>query len=160
MSGPVTPVRVVIVHWNQPEECVATVDQLLYGSLPVRVTVVDNASERTARAELGAGLAERIDERLVEIIDAPTNLGFGPGANLGLRAFLERTDEGDWVFLAPHDVQVAEDTIETILAAAAAVGEAQGRPAEGRGISHPSQAQHRLHRRYGRRQVNGDQLPV
>ncbi|MEZ5350636.1 MAG: hypothetical protein R2714_15755 [Microthrixaceae bacterium] len=101
MSGPVTPVRVVIVHWNQPEECVATVDQLLYGSLPVRVTVVDNASERTARAELGAGLAERIDERLVEIIDAPTNLGFGPGANLGLRAFLERTDEGDWVFLAP-----------------------------------------------------------
>ena len=44
MSGPVTPVRVVIVHWNQPEECVATVDQLLYGSLPVRVTVVDNAS--------------------------------------------------------------------------------------------------------------------
>lgn len=121
MSGPVTPVRVVVVHWNQPEECVATVDQLLYGSLPVRVTVVDNASERTARAELGAGLAERIDERLVEIIDAPTNLGFGPGANLGLRAFLERTDEGDWVFLAPHDVQVAEDTIETILAAAAAV---------------------------------------
>lgn len=116
----------VVVHWNQPDECVATVDQLLGSTVPVRVTVVDNASKHAARAELGAGLAERIDEDLVEILDSPSNSGFGPGANVGLQRFLDRNDarkpdEGDWVFVVPHDVQVAPDTIERILDAASQV---------------------------------------
>lgn len=110
-----TSLAVVVVHWNSPGDCAKTVEQLRASSVPVRITVVDNASERANRAELADLLAGVAD---VEILDCPANLGFGPGANVGLERFLADKDGSEWVALVPHDVQLATDTLEAMLAAA------------------------------------------
>src|SRR5688572_15358518 len=93
-----TPVlTVVLVHWNQPERCLKTVAACEGQGVDVRITVVDNGSSRDARDRLAAELPDH-----VELIDAGGNLGFGPGANVGLRRWLEH-GEGDWAVVAPHD---------------------------------------------------------
>lgn len=111
------PVRVVVVHWNQPADCILTVKCLLASSVPVRITVVDNASASTQREMLGEGLRGLGDDGCVEILDAPQNLGFGPGANIGLERFLGDPEDGEWVFVVPHDVEVGVATLEAMLAA-------------------------------------------
>lgn len=118
---PVPPVRVVLVHWNQPVECGATVKRLAAGDQPVRITVVDNASRPDERAELERQLADAGAGVDLEVVDAGANLGFGPGANVGLRRFLGRPDDGEWVVLVPHDVEVPPGTLPAMLDAAAAV---------------------------------------
>ena len=109
MTDTTVPLRVVIVHWNQAEACIGTVARFGDREVPVRVTVVDNASDPDALAELRKGLDElRADWPTgpdgLELIEHPANAGFGPGANVGLRRFLADPDDGDWVALAPHDV--------------------------------------------------------
>ena len=90
--------RVVLVHWNQPERLAATASAFRASvGVDVRITVVDNGSSPANRAALD-GVAE-IDE----IVDAGANRGFGPGANVGFRRFLEDPDDGEWVALAPHE---------------------------------------------------------
>jgi GT2 family glycosyltransferase len=115
------PLRVVIVHWNQPEACVGTVGRFLSAEVPVRVTVVDNASRPDALAALRAGLGELGPDRsaTVEVVEAGRNTGFGPGANIGLRRFLDRVDDGEWVALAPHDVEPFPGCLRDALDAAA-----------------------------------------
>lgn len=108
-------VRVLVVHWNQAEDCIATVAGLLGSTVPVRVTVIDNASCVDQRRRLGDGLAPLIARGDVEILDAPQNLGFGAGANLGLERFLGDRGDGSWVFLVPHDVEVAAGAMAAIL---------------------------------------------
>lgn len=115
-----TPLRVVIVHWNQARECLATVARFMDLERPVRVTVVDNASDPAERDALSSGIAQRWSEDSVELVPLGTNAGFGPGANVGLRRFLERPDDGEWVLLAPHDVEPARGCITALLEAAAA----------------------------------------
>lgn len=119
LSGP--PLRVVLVHWNQPLECGATVKRLAAGDQPVRITVVDNCSRPGDRAELDRQLADAGQGLDLEVLDASGNLGFGPGANLGLRRFLERPDDGEWVALMPHDVGLPVETLPGMLATASAV---------------------------------------
>ncbi len=116
------PLRVVVVHWNQPEDCVATVARLLGDDVPTRVTVVDNASRPEALARLHDGLAGLSDaERArVEVLTQPSNTGFGPGANAGLQAFLDRPGDGAWVALCPHDVEPFAGCLRALLDAAAA----------------------------------------
>lgn len=118
MSG-TTPLRVVVVHWNQPGECLATVARFLDREVPVRLTVVDNASTPANRAALDAGLEGVGAPGQVEVVDAGRNLGFGPGANVGLRRFLADPDDGEWVALCPHDVDPAPGCLATMLEAAA-----------------------------------------
>jgi N-acetylglucosaminyl-diphospho-decaprenol L-rhamnosyltransferase len=113
------PLRVVVVHWNQPESCLGTVARFLDREVPVRVTVVDNGSAPDALDELRGGL-DRFPDGTVELIDVGRNAGFGPGANVGLRRFLERPDDGDWVALAPHDVDPHPGCLAAMLDAAAA----------------------------------------
>lgn len=89
----------VLVHWNQAEACVRTVGQFQDQAMPVAVIVVDNGSRPEELEVLHHGLDGRDH---VEIIECGTNLGFGPGANVGLRRWL--ADGGtEWCLLAPHD---------------------------------------------------------
>lgn len=111
----VTAVRVVLVHWNQPERLAATVAAFRASEgVDVRVTVVDNGS----RSPLGDGVAD-------VVLDAGGNVGFGPGANVGLRRFLDDADDGEWVVIAPHDALPAPDCLRRLLDAVA------GRPEAG-----------------------------
>jgi len=111
------PLRVVIVHWNQVGACIETVDRFLDRELPVRVTVVDNGSRPEAVAALRLALAER-GER-AELVEVGDNAGFGPGANVGLRRFLADPEDGEWVALAPHDVDPFPGCLAAMLDAVA-----------------------------------------
>ena len=113
------PLRVVIVHWNQVGACLDTVARFRDREVPVAVTVVDNASEPEARRELRAGLARFPDDE-VELVEVDRNAGFGPGANVGLRRFLDDPDDGDWCVLAPHDVDPFPGCLAAMLDAAGA----------------------------------------
>ena len=114
------PLRVVLVHWNQAEDCLATVDRFTDREVPVRLTVVDNASRPEQVELLLDGIAARRSGGAdIEVLALSENTGFGPGANAGIRRFLERPDDGDWVVLAPHDVDPYPGTLADMLDAAA-----------------------------------------
>jgi len=87
--------------------------------VPLRFIVVDNASEPESLARLQALLGDAPD---VELIEHPTNGGFGGGANVGLRHWLDTTSPGevsDWALLSPHDVEPAADCLALLFAAVA-----------------------------------------
>jgi len=86
-------ISVVLVHRDQPERLVDTIDAFRSQDVPVAITVVDNGSEA-----LPAVAADDVD-----VIAMGANLGFGPAANVGYRKFLADPDAGEWVVLAPHD---------------------------------------------------------
>jgi hypothetical protein len=89
----VQPIAVVIVHRDQPERLVDTIEAFRAQDVPVAITIVDNGS-RTVPS---------FDDGDVEVIRMGANLGFGPAANVGYRKFLADADAGEWVALAPHD---------------------------------------------------------
>ena len=110
-----SPLTVVVVHRNRPERFRTTVDALRTQTVPTRVLVVDSGSEPAARDAVAEMVAERAGDELLAFDE---NLGFGPGANVGLQRWLD-DGEGDWVGLCPHDALPAPDCVETMLAAVA-----------------------------------------
>jgi N-acetylglucosaminyl-diphospho-decaprenol L-rhamnosyltransferase len=111
------PVTVVLVHWNQPDRCAASIDAFGRQGVPVRVVVVDNGSAPSALARLREVAAA--SPAPVEVVARPQNLGFGPGANVGFRRWLEGGC-GEWCALAPHDALPADGTLAALIAAAEA----------------------------------------
>jgi GT2 family glycosyltransferase len=90
----VQPLSVILVHRDQPERLLDTIEAFRAQDLPVTITVVDN----------GSVVLPPIEAADVTVVRAGRNLGFGPAANVGYRAFLADKDAGEWVVLAPHDV--------------------------------------------------------
>ena len=118
LSTSPTPLRVVLVHWNQVQACIETIDRFLNREVPVRITVVDNGSRPEALEELRRAVQDRQSQ--VGLIEVGANAGFGPGANVGLREFLADPEDGDWVVLAPHDVDPFPGCLAAMLAEAKA----------------------------------------
>jgi GT2 family glycosyltransferase len=56
-----------------------------------------------------------------DVIEVGRNIGFGPGANVGLRHWLEATRE-PWAIVAPHDAEPVGDCVARLL------GELEDRP--------------------------------
>lgn len=108
-----SPLTVVVVHRNRAERCRATVTALREQTVPTRVVVVDAGSEPAARDAVAAVVADRAED---EFLASPENLGFGPGANVGLRHWLT-SGTGEWAGLCPHDALPAPDCLERLLAA-------------------------------------------
>ena len=106
------PVTVVVIHRNRPDSVGRTVDAFRNQTVPTEVLVVDNGSADETAAQLESIVGD------AEIVFAGTNLGFGPGGNVGLRRFL-RSAAGEWVALAPHDALPEPDTVERMLDAVA-----------------------------------------
>lgn len=88
------PLSVILVHRDQPERLLDTIEAFRAQDRPVAITVVDN----------GSVVLPPIAGADVTVLRAGRNLGFGPAANVGYRAFLADPDAGEWVALAPHDV--------------------------------------------------------
>ncbi len=84
---------VVLVHRNQPQRLRDTIAAFRAQDVPVTMAVVDNGS--TALPD--------VEGPDVVVLDAGGNLGFGPGANVGYRYFLDNESDWDWIALAPHD---------------------------------------------------------
>jgi N-acetylglucosaminyl-diphospho-decaprenol L-rhamnosyltransferase len=112
------PVTVVLVHWNQPERCheslAAFAKAAAEADVELGVVVVDNGSEPEALVRLRDGLADD-----VTVLEAGGNLGFGPGANVGLRWWLDGPP-GEWVAIAPHDALPDATCLAEMLDAVAA----------------------------------------
>jgi N-acetylglucosaminyl-diphospho-decaprenol L-rhamnosyltransferase len=89
-------VHMILVHHDHPEGCARSVGAFCAEERVGSVTVVDTSSDPTSRARL----IELCPD--VEVLDAGGNIGFGPGANRGLRAWLDSGD-GSWVGVAPDD---------------------------------------------------------
>ncbi len=101
MTGELT---VVVVHRDQPAALAATVSSLRAGwSGRLRVVVADNAS------------SDLPDLDGVEVVATGGNLGFGGGANAGLRRAAT-----PWVAVCPHDVEVGAGALDRIVEVAAA----------------------------------------
>ncbi len=105
------PVTVVVVHRDRPDSVGGTVRAFARQGVPTRVLVVDNGS----RPETVAALPSLVGDD-AELIPNGENLGFGPGANVGLRRFLD-DGLGEWVAIAPHDAVPAADTLVRMLGA-------------------------------------------
>jgi GT2 family glycosyltransferase len=116
LSTSPTPLRVVLVHWNQAQACIETIDRFLHREVPVQITVVDNGSGLQALEELRRAVHGRQSQ--VSLIEVGENAGFGPGANVGLREFLADSEDGEWVVLAPHDVDPFPGCLSAMLAEA------------------------------------------
>ncbi len=72
--------------------------------------IVDNGSSPDAIAAV-----RRVPN--AEVLATGANLGFGPGANVGLRRWLE-SDWGEWVVVVPHDALPAPQCLQRLLDAA------------------------------------------
>lgn len=111
------PLAVVLVHWNQAAALERTVERFRSHGRPLRIIVVDNASrpeELAVLRDLAAGQPD------VELVEQPANTGFGPGANAGLRRWLDDPHGSEWALLAPHDADPLDGCLDALLAAVAA----------------------------------------
>jgi|HubBroStandDraft_4_1064222.scaffolds.fasta_scaffold57463_2 N-acetylglucosaminyl-diphospho-decaprenol L-rhamnosyltransferase len=91
------PIRVFIVHWNRPHECLRTVQSFLAQDVCVRLSIVDNASE----PDLLKLLIESLPP-YVELIRLKENRGWGGGLNVLLAKWLEE-EAGQFCFVSAHD---------------------------------------------------------
>jgi N-acetylglucosaminyl-diphospho-decaprenol L-rhamnosyltransferase len=102
----------VIVHRSQPEACVRTGRLLLEEGVD-RLIVVDNGSGTAAIDRVASGLPT------AEVITLGRNTGFGPGANAGLRRWLDDgPPAGEWVLVCPHDATPEPGCVAALVKAA------------------------------------------
>lgn len=99
----------ILIHWNQPDACLATIDRFRDQGVPVRLVVVDNDSRTEALQQLRDGL----DDDVI-LLEQSANIGFGPGANVGLRQWLQHSDS-EWAAVAPHDAHPDVKTLARIV---------------------------------------------
>jgi N-acetylglucosaminyl-diphospho-decaprenol L-rhamnosyltransferase len=105
------PISLFVVHWNQPDECIATVRRLLAQQVELQVLIVDNASTPEAydllRAQLG---------RDTEIVRLEENKGWGPALNIALANWL-KSGQNPYCLISAHDAAPTEDCIKLLVRA-------------------------------------------
>jgi GT2 family glycosyltransferase len=89
--------RVFILHWNSPEQCLATVRRFEEQNVPLSITVIDNASTPELIERLRTGLP-----RNISVLVHPHNMGWGAGFNPALREWIGTKPEG-YAFISAHD---------------------------------------------------------
>lgn len=105
------PVTLLVVHWNRPRECLATVNAFRAQGVS-RVVVVDNHSTPEALRELEAGL-----DPTVQIMPLPENRGWGPALNVALAKWLE-TGRDPFCLISAHDAVLETDCVALLIQAA------------------------------------------
>jgi N-acetylglucosaminyl-diphospho-decaprenol L-rhamnosyltransferase len=105
------PISLFVVHWNQPDECIATVRRLLGQQVELRVVIVDNASKPEAYQLLRTKL-----DRNIEIVRLEENKGWGPALNIALAKWLQ-SDQSPYCLISAHDAEPAEDCIKLLVRA-------------------------------------------
>lgn len=108
------PVSLFVVHWNQPAECLATIEAIRAQDIPLDVTVIDNNSKPEARELLETRLGSE-----VEWIRLDRNRGWGGALNIGLKNWLEqRTNR--YCIISAHDAVPAAECLRLLIEAAEA----------------------------------------
>ena len=89
--------RVFILHWNRPEECLATIAVFQKQNVPLSICVIDNAS----RPEPLDLLRSRLPAE-VELLLLDRNRGWGGGHNVGLKRWLA-AETSEFCIVSAHD---------------------------------------------------------
>jgi GT2 family glycosyltransferase len=97
--------RVSVLHWNRPVECLDTVAILRGCGLALEIVVVDNCSESENVRKLEAELPKD-----VELLRLPENLGWGRAHNVALRRWLE-SETSEFCIVAAHDAMPQGDCL-------------------------------------------------
>ncbi len=104
-------VYIVVVNWNGWQHTVRCLDSLCRLDYPnFRVIVVDNGSTDGSPERIRVAHAE------IELIEAGKNLGFGGGANIGIRNALDRG--ADYVWVLNNDIEVEQATLSSLVSVA------------------------------------------
>ncbi len=108
MTAGAPTVGVVVVNYNGGDLTLGCLHSLLRTEWPadrLRVVLVDNASHD--------GIADRVRDELpvVEVVDLPSNRGFGAGCNAGIRAL----GAVDFVALVNNDAYVEPDWLSPLV---------------------------------------------
>jgi N-acetylglucosaminyl-diphospho-decaprenol L-rhamnosyltransferase len=107
----------LLIHRNASDSLLGVLDSWLLQAGLERLIVVDNGSGADhLKAIREAMTAHAGGPVAIELLEAGGNLGFGPGANAGLRHWLT-THDTQWVALAPHDAAPADDCLALMGAA-------------------------------------------
>lgn len=107
---PVPHIAVIIVNWKGAEATIGCLQSLKQSGHPcLRFIVVDNDSGDGSPARIQAAHPQ------VELLIAPTNLGYAGGFNLGRAAALAAG--ADYLWLLNNDVAVAPDAAERLVEA-------------------------------------------
>lgn len=103
------PIGVVIVNYNAGPLLTASVRAVLASTVPVEVTVVDNASADDSLPMLRAAVCD--DDRL-QMLENESNVGFAAANNRVLRSV-----NTPYVLLLNPDCEVRPDTLEQVVKA-------------------------------------------
>lgn len=107
-------VDLFVVHWNQPEACIATIKAFSGQGIPLRITVIDNDSAADAFTRLQVGL-----EPEVNIVRLDDNKGWGGALNVSLRRWLQ-DETNRYCLISAHDAIPSPDCVRLLIAAAEA----------------------------------------
>jgi N-acetylglucosaminyl-diphospho-decaprenol L-rhamnosyltransferase len=103
--------RFVIVHWNRPAECLATIRSSMAQIPGLHILVLDNSSS-SANYEI---LCHQLDSS-VEVLRFQENKGWGPALNVALRNWLSE-ESSRYCFISAHDAELAPDCLSRLQAA-------------------------------------------
>jgi N-acetylglucosaminyl-diphospho-decaprenol L-rhamnosyltransferase len=100
----------VIVHWNRPKECLATIRSAKAQIPNLHILVLDNnssfANYQNLRNELPA----------VEVLRFQENNGWGPVLNVALQKWLDQ-ENNRYCFISAHDAELGRDCLPNLQAA-------------------------------------------
>jgi N-acetylglucosaminyl-diphospho-decaprenol L-rhamnosyltransferase len=108
VSAENAPVSLFVVHWNQPAECIATLNALRAQQFPLQVTVVDNNSKPEAFEALESPLGPE-----VELVRLNENKGWGGALNVVLQRWL-REQQNPYCLISAHDAVPEPDCVKLI----------------------------------------------
>ncbi|MDP9099944.1 MAG: glycosyltransferase family 2 protein [Verrucomicrobiota bacterium] len=108
------PVSLFVVHWNQPAECLATMEALGAQNIPLDPIVIDNDSKPHAREILETRLGPE-----VELVRLDKNRGWGGALNIALKNWLERRPNR-FCIISAHDAVPAPECLRLLIEAAEA----------------------------------------
>ncbi len=103
------PVALLVVHWNNPRACLATVRALRGQDPNLQTVILDNASSADAYEMLRR-------ETDAEIVRLSHNHGWGPALNIGLRKWLAES-RGEFCLISAHDAVPSEGCVELLVEA-------------------------------------------
>jgi N-acetylglucosaminyl-diphospho-decaprenol L-rhamnosyltransferase len=113
--------RFVIVHWNRPIECLATIRSAMAQIPSLHILVLDNnsstANYETLRNEIHS-LAhfEKCANGAVQILRFQENKGWGSALNIALQKWLNQ-ENSRYCFISAHDAELAPDCLTRLQAA-------------------------------------------
>jgi GT2 family glycosyltransferase len=105
-------VAAVVLNWNGWRDTIACLDSLRTLTEVPRVIVVDNGSTDGSPDRL------RAEAPWVQLVELPSNRGFGGGMNAGIAAALGEAPRVDYVWVLNNDTLVEPSTLPRMLALA------------------------------------------